>query len=644
MSSLKLLGAVLLLCSLGSHNDDAFASRQNGGDQADVVGRALNAYFQQDSQALTGLLPSLAGHILEPYFWARSINAKRVALAALPPDIDNNLKFFQGIPGIEKLRVSLLKEWARNANWTYFEENFALVPDWLSEGDFELTCASLLFAKHNKQSVLGKRGSLFNQLNEFPELCGDALRGVVVTGEISEQAAWDKVMQLAVFRKRAEIISLLDALSVDLHPGQKNMASNAGSLQPNQYELLLQAILWAKEDFQAGKNELKRLESVVGEDNYRRTAIYIGVIGARKLDRSSNTLIGSVGGYQRHLPAPIAAWRTRAAILAKSWPNVLSSIASMEADSKKESVWRYWYAQGLKHSGRKKDSLVVLESLTKQPDFYGLLAAEEIGITPPNIHEHHEADSATIQAFSARPEMERIKALYKAGMWVEGALEWNLLLRKAESGRCFSAAILAKNMGLLDRQISFSERAVDHFDLQVRYPATFQSEVMASAKEFNVHPEWIWGVIRQESRFVTNAVSVAGAIGLMQLMPSTAKRVAKEVGMSPSFTREKMAEPGMNIKLGTAELGRLFHTFNNNSILVIAAYNAGQGRARQWRSRIGDVDGTVFTELIPFDETRDYVKRVLSNYIMYSYLRGVEPPKLTILLNGKTASPSRPTQ
>jgi soluble lytic murein transglycosylase len=183
-----------------------------------------------------------------------------------------------------------------------------------------------------------------------------------------------------------------------------------------------------------------------------------------------------------------------------------------------------------------------------------------------------------------------------------------------------AAAEFARASGVIDRMISTSERTREQFDFTQRFPSPHRDLLEEHARAAGLEPTWVYGLIRQESRFIEDIRSSAGASGLMQLMPATARWVARKVGMN-DFKPARVNDVDVNLRLGTSYLKMVLDDLDGHPALATAAYNAGPGRPRAWRSSLpGAVEGAIFAETIPFNETRDYVKKVMSNAVYYAAL------------------------
>ncbi|MEY4754580.1 MAG: hypothetical protein RJA44_2255, partial [Pseudomonadota bacterium] len=213
------------------------------------------------------------------------------------------------------------------------------------------------------------------------------------------------------------------------------------------------------------------------------------------------------------------------------------------------------------------------------------------------------------------PGLNRALLLLAIGLRSEGVREWNYSVRELSDRDLLAAAQRACEREVWDRCIQASERTRSEIDLATRFPTPFRTEVLNAAREMNLDPAYVYGLIRQESRFVSDIRSSVGASGLMQLMPATAKWTARKLGLS--YSPEQITERGTNLRLGTGYLKLVLDDLDGSLPMAAAAYNAGPNRLRRWRDG-PTLDVAVWTENIPFNETRDYVKKVLSNTSYYS--------------------------
>lgn len=356
---------------------------------------------------------------------------------------------------------------------------------------------------------------------------------------------------------------------------------------------------------------------------------HLGAAGAKKsLTQSAAWSRNSLNAS--HLSEETLAWQTRGALRAHDWslirPLVEKMPASMRRTEGGDGTWLYWLGRAARHEGRTEEASRLFQSISGQHHFYGQLALEELGghiMPPPRPESVPEADVAAI---SKLPGLVRALRFYKAGLRGPGNLEWNFTLRGMSDAQLLAAAEWARRNAVLDRAVNTADRTRSEHDFGVRFLMPFRDQLQPKAEELGLDLAWVYGLIRQESRFITDARSHAGAAGLMQVMPATARYVARRIGLDLKG-RHDHAET--NLTLGTNYLNMVLRDLDSSPVLATAAYNAGPGRSRTWRSTLERVvEGAIFAETIPFNETRDYVKKVMSNATYYAALLEGKPQSL----------------
>ncbi|MFY9328597.1 MAG: transglycosylase SLT domain-containing protein, partial [Georgfuchsia sp.] len=319
-------------------------------------------------------------------------------------------------------------------------------------------------------------------------------------------------------------------------------------------------------------------------------------------------------------------WKARAALRAQDWKSVRTIINGMPKSLAAMPAWVYWSGRAHAALGQGERAEKLYRRISGETSFYGKLADAELGITTNVPPPPAELTDAEIKATETDPGIRRALALFRLDMRIEGVREWNWALRGLDDRQLLAAAEVANQASIFDRAITAADRTVTEHDFSLRYPTPFLNHVEPKARELSLDRAWVYGLMRQESRFVMNAKSSAGASGLMQIMPRTAKWVARKLGLK-SYHASRVNDMGMNVTLGTNYLKMVLENLDDNLVLASAAYNAGPGRARRWRDA-GPLEGAIYIETIPFDETRDYVKKVMSNAVYYSALFEGQPQSL----------------
>ncbi len=337
-------------------------------------------------------------------------------------------------------------------------------------------------------------------------------------------------------------------------------------------------------------------------------------------------------------------WHARAALRsgtgAQRWKDMERSIDALSATDRAQGNWVYWRAKAeiaLARDGAEGDAArnaarASLAELSTQLGFYGLLAAEDLGIAfvlPPRPTPLTPLEHGLTHA---NPGLQRALALTALEMRDEGRREWNYTLRGMGDRELLGAAQWACDLSDWQLCINTSERTKTEIDLGQRYPMPFQRDISLAAQNAGLEPAFVFGLIRQETRFMGQMRSAVGASGLMQLMPSTAKWAARKGGIV--YSPDLIADPATNLRVGTFYLKLVLDSFGGSQPMAAAAYNAGPARPRRWRGGMM-VDPAVWTENVPFFETRDYVKKVMTNAAIYAALQSNKPPVLRPRLGGQ---------
>jgi soluble lytic murein transglycosylase len=311
------------------------------------------------------------------------------------------------------------------------------------------------------------------------------------------------------------------------------------------------------------------------------------------------------------------AWKVRAALRAGQWTVVAEAIDAMSVAAHVDPAWAYWYGRSLAAQGKAEGARAYFLRLAGQPSFYGLLATEELGqaaALPATLHQPTEGD---VQKAREHAGLARALELYRLNLRTEATREWFFSIRSMDDQQLLAAAELARRASIYDRVINTADRTGSLHNFGMRYLAPFRDVFREYARSFDIEEAWLFGLTRQESRFISGARSSAGAQGLMQLMPATARWVAKKAGLA-DFHPSRVTDVQTNVTLGARYLKMVLDELGH-PVMASAAYNAGPGRARRWRD-VKPLEGAIYAESIPFNETRDYVKKVMSNTVYYALL------------------------
>ena len=600
-----------------------------------------DAFRATDTRKLDLLAPRLKGHVLEPYaaYWQL-----RARLNDAEPDtVRAFLTEHKDTFVAERMRADWLKRLGKNQQWALFEvERPQLIED-----DIEITCYALQSRARSDATAVREARSLWFTEKDTPESCTPLFNALAASNQLSAQDVWGRVrMALA-----AGQVGVASRAAAYLPAGQAPNAALLSAASQNPAAQLARpfdaANRAARETTMFAAYRLARsspaqaaahwsgMESKFTEDERAFVWGHIGLQGALKHEPETlawYAKAGDMNDYQLE-------WKARAALRAGDWKTLIAAVDVMVHENK-DSPWRYWKARALKATGREAEALALLKPLSQEYIFYGQLALEELGgkvVAPPAAY---TPSAAEIQAMSRHPGIRRALALYGLGMRVEGNREWMWTLRDLDDRKIIAVAEVAKRADMPDRVINTAEKTVSVHDFRLRYFAPYHDMLKVHAAKQGLDEAWVLGLIRQESRFMADVRSSAGAMGLMQLMPGTAQWVAGKMGLK-NWRWGNVTDVDTNLSLGTYYLRHVLDYLDGNPAMASAAYNAGPGRARAWRPD-RTMEAAAWAETIPFNETRHYVKLVMANAGYYASLLS-QPPQT---LRGRIGEigPARPAE
>ena len=317
-----------------------------------------------------------------------------------------------------------------------------------------------------------------------------------------------------------------------------------------------------------------------------------------------------------------------------NWESVLRAVDMMTLPTQQERVWQYWFARASEQRNdvqSKTAARAFYTNLALQDDYYGLLARDRLGQSLTKLGSSYNPTTADFQRLDGDIHFRRAFALRNIDASAAYAnREWNWAVRQAylkqDDGMILAAASRANTIGWYDRAIYAAERTTNLHNYDLQFLTPFREQVVQHSGNVGIDPAWVYGLIRQESRFIMAARSHVGAGGLMQIMPDTAKWVANKLG--ESYNGSALSNMQTNIRYGTYYLGHIHNELSNQSVLATAGYNAGPNRAKRWQPSSLPLDGDQYAESIPLLETRDYVKSVMTNATYYNLLFGRTTPTI----------------
>jgi len=367
----------------------------------------------------------------------------------------------------------------------------------------------------------------------------------------------------------------------------------------------------ARRDAKQAWSEWQRLAPRYAFSDKQRAEVARYTIGRGVLQRLPESLQWIDQLQPEWVNDEVHRWQAKMAIHLGDWSLLERAIRALPKDQRQEKVWRYWLARALLEQGEQARGEKLLAELATTTSYYGFLAADRLKLSYALQSVPLVEDSSGIEKTAARPGMQRVRELLHFGRTTEARREWDWQLRRIDNRETRLVALLAKQWGWHDGAILTAARAGHLGDLELRFPMPYRELVVKSAKRQKIDTEWVYGILRRESAFMHDARSGAGAVGLMQLMPRTARELSKSLGIKRLRTSE-LYQPSRNIQLGSSYLRRMLDRFKGNQALATAAYNAGPYRVESWLPEKGRTPADRWVELIPYTETRNYVKAVMA--------------------------------
>ncbi|EGK70276.1 MAG: lytic transglycosylase domain-containing protein [Methyloversatilis sp.] len=618
-----LFGASLLLPAAASAQDAAFLA-------------ARDAFAAGNRQLFERHAAGLQSYPLAAYveYYRLKMDLERTSPDAVAIFLERNADTVIA----QRLRSDWLRLLAKNEQWSSYRAEYAKLPVKNPSPENDLRChAARALQVLGDPAAATEARALWDTLDDAPSACTPVFAALFDAGRLSEDDVWARARRQMEAKRPGQAGALLDLLPEASRPGRvlDDIVANPTrwlDRQPANFsitrrgrELALMAIArLARSDARAAERALE-------------------VIAARLSPRERGyafSQLGWQGGMQHDARAlqwcrsadddlsgdEVFGWCTRAALRAGNWKAVRDFTGRMPEALADRPEWIYWNGRARAATGHVDQAREQYRRIADQPQFYGLLAREELGqqaVLPPAAAEPTPED---IRRAELMPPIQRALKLFALDLRTEALREWNWAIREADDRTLLAVAHLAVNRQLWDRAIATADRTVAEHDYALRYLAPMRAAVEPHVNARALDLTWVYGLMRQESRFVMSAKSSAGAQGLMQVMPATAKWVAKKIGLN-GYHPSQIADADTNLLLGTSYMRLVLDSLDDHPVLASAGYNAGPGRAKKWRAA-RPLEGAIYAETIPFTETRDYVKKVMTNAVMYSLVFGLKEPGL----------------
>ncbi|MFC1688811.1 transglycosylase SLT domain-containing protein [Pseudomonadota bacterium] len=572
------------------------------------------------------LMPELEGYLLYPYLRYEDLRFRRTSVPA-----DEMSAFIEEYrdwaftPGLERAWLRTLGE---RSQWDTLLNHAPGVLD-----DTEVSCylAQARIKRGKTDDLVPVAQSLWAVGKSQPDACDPVFRWLKNEAGITSGLAWERIRRAMEARQPKLTLYLARYLS----PEDKAWADRWYQLDRSAYRQLKQSAKWAVNghslDITAyGLRRLARSDPDRAWDTYlvlesrfdwgvdvqgsilREIALWSAVEG---LDGAPKRLAAVPEGYR---DGKLWEWWARYNLSAGNWQEVISAIEGMPEDQRDDSRWRYWDARARRETGEQDQSAQRLADLALEANYYGFLAADVLDLPYTICPEEPNVTQEQVQALRDQPGFQRALELRRAGIPNWSRSEWKIAAKPLDKDGLRAAAAIATGAGWPDMAIFALGNSGDLRWYDWRFPIEYADLVENRAEKLQLDSSWVMGLMRSESAMAEDALSPAGARGLMQVMPGTAKLLARQ--HSFKYTgHQQLMQADDNIRFGTAYLRDLLDRFGDNEVLVSGAYNAGPHVVDRWMAERQTNDPAIFVETLPYFETRDYIPRVLAFSTIYDW-------------------------
>ena len=568
-----------------------------------------------------------------PEYWSLNVN-----LAIQPAS--NIVNFAQRYPQsamAEKLAADYVEEKVKQADFATAQP----VLQYVTNADQAESCAvAQVRAKSGDSLVFAEYKDVWLNTNSQPEPCMGLgrmmLSSPLMTEQDRQQRLWGQLragqsgQALATAQTLGMSLSLSQLNQIQANPLNYLWSAPKASATDHAYLVFALGRL-ADSDLNTAISSVQRAAQgtpVQVQKALYRVVGYIGGTTVMKNNFNREVLDYLDASYGLPFSAEEAEIYARQAIRFSSWESLIRAIDAMSVSQKQEDRWQYWLARASEQrgdAGSKRTAQEIFKRLAQGDDYHNLLAKDHLGQSYNNIPNNVQPSNSDIQRLNQDIHFSRAFALRRVNApdnYINR--EWNWAVRQAylkhDDGLLLAAAKRATDMGWYDRAIYAADRTENKHNYAYRYAMPHQSYVVSHSRNAGIDPAWAYGLMRQESRFVSHARSHVGAGGLMQIMPDTAKLVARQMG--ETYNPAALTDMNTNIRYGTFYLSMIQSQLSNSPVLATAGYNAGPNRARRWQPEAQTIAADQYTESIPLIETRDYVKHVMTNATHYGVLLG----------------------
>lgn len=569
--------------------------------------------------------PSLKGYVLYPYWQYEDFRHRRAQVA--PQTMANFLDWHDDWAFTPGLRTAWLRALGKERRWQALAEFGA------GSRNTEVRCfhARARLATGDTERLLADAQALWTVGRSQPDACDPLFKWLIDQGGVTSELAWERI-RLAMLAGNSRLTLYLGRF---LDAPDREWLDRWQRFDRDRYRRLDRAESWRDSDLtrmiaEASLRRLARLDPERAMALYPRLAGHfrwsdevrgdlareVGLWAAVGLEEGAIDFIHQVPEDARD--EQLHEWWARAALAANDWPEVLTAIDSMTGEVVDDERWRYWRARALLETGQAGAALPILEDLATRTTYHGFLAADALRQPYTICPREPEVTADDIETLANAAPFRRVFELQRVELDNWAAAEWHNATRALPTEQLKVAAGLARREGWHDRVIFALGDSGELSFYDWRFPVVHTESIMNAAGRYDLDPAWILAIMRSESAMVERARSPAGALGLMQVMPATAKTLSRRHGL-PYRASNQLLQGDVNIRFGTVYLRDLLDDHGQNPVLVSGAYNAGPNAVARWLDTRSLDEAAQWIETLPYFETRDYIPRVLTFTTLYDW-------------------------
>lgn len=591
--------------------------------------KAREAFDKENVAALSTTVDQLQAqqHILAPYaqYWLLRLKLDETDNQT----ISNFLAQYADYAFEHRLRGEFLKKLGKSKDWEQFSNEYALYES--DNAAVDCYAAEAYHARPNT-GTLDFAKKLWLSAKDKPRDCDRLFDQLQSSGIVDEEAIWQR-FRMALGSNHVGLAQSIAKRSQHYQTSQQKLISQVSKSPENTLkknlisfksrlgrELNLYALIsLAKQDTLHALSNFKKIQNNFNADEQSYFYSMLGLYAAKRHEAEAQEWFYKAD--YNSLDDEQISWFARAALRQQDWVGLLTVVEKMPSLIANEARWRYWKARALMATNSENEEAIgMLTSLASERHYYGWLAQDELKkIKMPTLLLYSPSHQE-INHIGSLNGVKRAEALLALDLRWEGKQEWEKTVEGLSDKELLAAAEFAKRKQWYDLAINTADKTTELHDFSLRYLMPYKGLMKKAAALQNVDETWVHGIARQESRFMHYAKSHVGAAGLMQLMPTTARWAAKRAGVN-NYDRSMIHDLDTNVTIGTYYLRHTLDVLSGNKVMATAGYNAGPSRAKRWQAN-QPLEGAIYAETIPFDETRNYVQRVMANTHMYAHQLG----------------------